>query len=100
MYAIALQDSRLCPVFYKQYPGSVRDVSAFMNMLREMGLKGALVITDKGFVKLSHLDELEANRSNITLTLLPDDERKKMFSTMNARLIDLNLLLDFLFLTR
>ena len=60
MYAIALQDSRLCPVFYKQYPGSVRDVSAFMNMLKEMGLKGALVITDKGFVKLSHLDELEA----------------------------------------
>ena len=59
MYAIALQESRLCPVFYKQYPGSVRDVSAFMNMLREMGLKGALVITDKGFVKLSHLDELE-----------------------------------------
>ena len=60
MYAIALQGSRLCPVFYKQYPGSVRDVSAFMNMLGEMGLKGALVITDKGFVKLSHLDELEA----------------------------------------
>ena len=59
MYAIALQNDRLCPVFYKQYPGSVRDVSAFMNMLREMGLKGALVITDKGFVKLSHLDELE-----------------------------------------
>ena len=29
-------------------------------MLGEMGLKGALVITDKGFVKLSHLDELEA----------------------------------------
>ena len=59
MYAIALRDDRLCPVFYKQYPGSVRDVSAFMNMLTEMGLKGALVITDKGFVKLSHLDELE-----------------------------------------
>ncbi|MBR4674811.1 MAG: transposase [Victivallales bacterium] len=59
MYAIALKDNRLCPVFYKQYPGSVRDVSAFMNMLKEMGLKGALVITDKGLVKLSHLDELE-----------------------------------------
>jgi transposase len=60
MYAIALQDNRLCPVFYKQYPGSVRDVSAFMNMLKEMGLKGALVMADKGFVMLSHLDELEA----------------------------------------
>lgn len=59
MYAIAMRNNRLCPVFYKQFPGSVRDVSAFMNMLKEMGLQGALVITDKGFVKLSHLDELE-----------------------------------------
>jgi len=60
MYAIALQENRLCPVFYKQYPGSIRDVSAFLNMLKEMGLKGALIISDKGFVKLSHLNTLES----------------------------------------
>jgi transposase len=37
MYAIALRDDGIAPVFYKRYPGSVRDVSAFRNMPTRWG---------------------------------------------------------------
>ena len=59
MYALALKDGGIAPVFYKRYPGSIRDVSAFRNMTAEMGLKSALVIADKGFTKRGELDRLE-----------------------------------------
>ncbi len=43
MYAISRVNEKLMPVFYKHYPGSVRDVSAFSNLLNEMG-NDAIVI--------------------------------------------------------
>lgn len=59
MYAVALKDDGIAPVFYKRYPGSIRDVSAFRNMANEMGLTTALVIADKGFTKKSECERLE-----------------------------------------
>jgi len=58
MYAVALKDDGLAPVFYKRYPGSIRDVSAFRNMANSMNLKTALVIADKGFTKKTECDRL------------------------------------------
>jgi len=59
MYAVALKDDGIAPVFYKRYPGSIRDSSAFRNMANEMGLAAALVIADKGFTKRSECERLE-----------------------------------------
>lgn len=58
MYAVALKDDGIAPVFYKRYPGSIRDVSAFRNMADAMGLETALVIADKGFAKKGECDRL------------------------------------------
>ena len=49
MYALALKNDGLAPVFYKRYPGCIRDVSAFHNMANAMGLTSALVIADKAY---------------------------------------------------
>ncbi|MBR1644425.1 MAG: transposase [Bacteroidales bacterium] len=59
MYAAAICQARLMPVFYKRYPGSVRDVSAFENMRAEMGAKNFVAVNDKGFVKAKDQAKLE-----------------------------------------
>jgi len=59
MYALALDGEKVCPVFYKSYPGSVRDVSAFRNMMREMGVETAVVLADKGFYCNGNGEELD-----------------------------------------
>lgn len=59
MYALAVSGEKTCPVFYKNYPGSVRDVSAFRNMMREMGIEAAVVLADKGFYSSENGSELE-----------------------------------------
>ena len=61
MYALALKDDNLAPVFYKRYPGSIRDVSAFRNMANDMGLTTALIIADKGFTKNSECKRFECD---------------------------------------
>lgn len=53
IYAVAIREEKLMPVFYKRYPGSVRDVSAFANLRNEMGVKDIVAICDKGFSKKS-----------------------------------------------
>ena len=59
MYALAVNGEKVCPVFYKSYPGSVRDVSAFRNMMREMGVETAVVLADKGFYSNANGEELD-----------------------------------------
>lgn len=59
MYALAVDGEKVCPVFYKSYPGSVRDVSAFRNMMREMGIETAVVLADKGFYSHGNGEELD-----------------------------------------
>ena len=59
MYALAVDGEKVCPVFYKSYPGSVRDVSAFGNMMREMGIETAVILADKGFYSSCNGEELD-----------------------------------------
>jgi transposase len=51
-------DSRM-PLYYRLLPGNIRDVKAFKNCLREVGLKKAIIVADKGFY----------SESNVTLML-------------------------------
>lgn len=60
MYAAAIQNEKLMPVFYKRFPGSIRDMSAFENMRNEMGAKNFIAISDKGFVKAKDQAKMEA----------------------------------------
>ena len=60
MYAAAVHEQRLMPVFYKRFPGSVRDLSAFESMRNEMGARKYIAITDKGFVKASDQRKMES----------------------------------------
>jgi transposase len=69
MYAIALKDDGIAPVFYKRYPGSIRDVSAFRNMANAMGLTTALVIADKGFTRRAECERLEREGLSYILPL-------------------------------
>ena len=59
MYAAALRAEKLMPVFYKRFPGSIRDLSAFENMRNEMGARNYLAICDKGFVKAKDQARME-----------------------------------------
>ncbi len=60
LYAVALREQRLMPVFYKRYPGSIRDVSAFASFRQEMGVKAVVAVCDKGFAKKSDQEAMEA----------------------------------------
>ena len=59
MYALAVDGEKACPVFYKSHPGSVRDASAFGNMMREMGIETAVILADKGFHGSGDGEELD-----------------------------------------
>ena len=59
MYAAAIRNERLMPVFYKRFPGSIRDLSAYENMRNEMGARNFIAINDKGFVKAKDQARLE-----------------------------------------
>jgi transposase len=58
MYALALKNGGLAPVFYKRYPGCIPDVSAFRNMANAMGLATALVLGDKGLTSKRECERL------------------------------------------
>lgn len=59
MYAAAISGEKLMPVFYKRFPGSIRDLSAFENMRNEMGARNFIAINDKGFVKAKDQAKME-----------------------------------------
>jgi len=48
MYAAAVSGEKLMPVFYRRFPGSVRDMSAYESMRNEMGERRYIAISDKG----------------------------------------------------
>jgi transposase len=64
-----LKDDGIAPVFYKRYPGSIRDVSAFRNLANAMGLTTALVIADKGFTKRAECERMEREGLSYILPL-------------------------------
>lgn len=61
LYALSIGENgkEFAPVFFKRYPGSIRDVSAFSTFRKEMRVRNALVIVDKGFQKVATAEELE-----------------------------------------
>lgn len=59
LYAAAVAEERLMPVFYKRFPGSVRDLSAFDSMRTEMGAQKYVAINDKGFVTAKDQERME-----------------------------------------
>lgn len=63
MYAAAVSGERMMPVFYKRFPGSIRDMSAYESMRNEMGAKRYIAVSDKGFVK--EKDQLAMERLGI-----------------------------------
>ena len=69
IYAVAVKDGKRVPVFYKHYPGSVRDVSAFANLRAEAGLQDVIAICDKGFAKKSDQEEMERTGTKYLIPL-------------------------------
>ena len=69
VYAVAVKDGKRVPVFYKRYPGSVRDVSAFANLRAEAGLDEVVAICDKGFAKKADQDEMERTGTKYLIPL-------------------------------
>ena len=61
LYALSItaDGKEFSPVFFKRYPGSIRDVSAFSTFRTEMKARNALVIVDKGFQKAATAEDLE-----------------------------------------
>ena len=61
LYALSITENgkEFSPVFFKRYPGSIRDVSAFSTFRTEMKARNALVIVDKGFQKVATAEDLE-----------------------------------------
>ena len=69
VYAVAVKGGRRVPVFYKRYPGSVRDVSAFANLRAEAGLEDVVAICDKGFAKKSDQEAMEKSGTKYLIPL-------------------------------
>ena len=69
IYAVAVKGGKRVPVFYKRYPGSVRDVSAFANLRAEAHLEDVVAICDKGFAKKSDQEEMERSGTKYLIPL-------------------------------
>lgn len=84
------------PVFYKIYPGSIKDVSTLYNLLTQIdffNLKDILLILDRGFYSASNLIELASKsikfiiplpRSNHLFFKLLKENKKKLSDYRNA----------------
>jgi transposase len=49
----------LQPVFYRLYPGNIREVKGFKTCLQESGLTDAIIIADKGFYSAANITLLD-----------------------------------------
>ena len=52
--------SQQLPIYYRLYPGSVKDVRAFGQSLAEAGIEDGIVIADKGFYSQTNIERIEA----------------------------------------
>ena len=57
------------PVYYRLYPGSVKDVIAFRQSLEESGIKDGIAIADKGFYSQKNILSLEEQGLNYIIPL-------------------------------
>ena len=65
-------DSRM-PLYYRLLPGNIRDVKAFKNCLREIGLKNAIIVADKGFYSESNVKMLQQEHLSFILPVKRDN---------------------------
>lgn len=84
------------PIFYKIYPGSIKDVSTLYNILKDIDffeMKDILLILDRGFYSASNLDEMAKipigfviplPRSNNLFFNLVHSNKKKLSDYRNA----------------
>lgn len=64
----------LCqPVFYRLFPGSMREVKGFATCLKESGLEDAIIIADKGFYSKNNLSILNQQGLNYIIPLKRDN---------------------------
>ncbi len=59
LYAFTNTDNRAMPGYYRKFPGSIRDVSAFVSLTSEIGVRDFIVIADKGFGSDANFKELD-----------------------------------------
>lgn len=59
LYAFINIDHRSMPGYYLNFPGSVRDVSAFVSLTSEIGFRYFIVIADKGVSSHANFKELD-----------------------------------------
>lgn len=52
----------LRPIFYRIVPGNIRDLSAFVLTMEESGIKGCILIMDKGFYSVKNTGYLAKKR--------------------------------------
>lgn len=61
--------SQHSPVYYRLYPGSVKDVIAFRQSLDESGIRDGIAIADKGFYSQKNILSLEEQGLNYIIPL-------------------------------
>lgn len=71
IYMFSLDEKGSYPEYYKQYIGSVPDVSAFEDIIRETNIKDkdATIIADKGFGSDDNFDLIEESGMNYIIPL-------------------------------
>jgi len=63
----------LQPVFYRLYPGNIREVKGFKTCLQESGLTDAIIIADKGFYSAANINLLEEEGLHYIIPLKRDN---------------------------
>lgn len=57
------------PVYYRLFPGNLREVKAFATCLKESGINDAVIIADKGFYSRSNIENLDNHGLNYLIPL-------------------------------
>ena len=63
--ALLLSLEKKTPSFFRLVPGSIRDVSTVVALVKEAHLAGALLIGDKGFYSVPNVESLEDKETNM-----------------------------------
>lgn len=71
LYLFSLDEHAAYPQYYKQYLGSVPDVSAFSDIISESGITGSMatVVADKGFGSEENFDLIDGSGMNYIIPL-------------------------------
>lgn len=70
IYSSTLQQ----PVFYRLFPGNIREVRGFKLCLQESGISNAVIIADKGFYSQDNISLLENEHLQFILPLRRDNK--------------------------